>query len=292
MTIDEKKKIFTRTLFNWHRTNERVMLWRETENPYCILVSEIMLQQTQVERVRTKYAEFLKQFPSVNQLASASLGDVLRAWSGLGYNRRAKYLHECAKMVVVQYAGKFPVDEMELKKLPGIGPSTAAALSSFAFHGDAPMIDTNIRRILIRVFFPPTKLSRLNLDKKLPSDKELYIFAKTLIPRGKGRMWNYAMLDVGAMLCTARNHSYDCPFTKLHGSVGDFVYKKPQAKFTDSRRFYRGKILRLLTKEKKISITMLSDRIGKNAFDMSEILSDLKKEGLIAVSRGKIALPS
>ena len=240
-----------------------------------------MLQQTQVLRVRAKYTEFLKAFPTVHTLAKASLGEVLSVWSGLGYNRRAKYLHECAKEVVRTCDGRFPKDETELKKLPGIGSSTAAALASFAFDGESPMIDTNIRRILVRVFFKTT----------IPSDRELYLFAKTLIPEGEGRMWNYAMLDVGATLCTARNHSHKCPLMRLHGDVADFVYKKPQTKFTDSRRFYRGRILQLLAKEKEVSRLMLEKSIGKKIPEMPEILRDLKDEGLIMIRRGKIALP-
>lgn len=282
VTKKEKEHLFNRVLFRWHKSHYRDMPWRHTHDPYRILVSEVMLQQTGVDRVREKYAAFLKAFPTVHILADASLGDVLRVWSGLGYNRRAKYLHECAKEVVRMHGGKFPRDEGDLKKLPGIGPSTAAALSSFAFAGNAPMIDTNIRRILVRVFF----------KKEVPSDRELYIFAKGLIRRGKGRVWNYAMLDVGAMLCTARNHSNECPFVALHGTVGDFAHKKPQTKFTDSRRFYRGKILQLLAKEKEVSRTILIRSIGIKIPEMTEILHDLKKEGLIVMARGKIILPT
>lgn len=281
MTIAERKKVFNQILFHWHKDHYRDMPWRKTRNPYRILVSEIMLQQTQVDRVRIKYGDFLKAFPTTEVLAQASLGDVLRVWSGLGYNRRAKYLHECAKAVVSIYGGKFPKDEAELKKLPGIGLSTAAALMSFSFCEDTPMIDTNVRRILSRVFF----------KTGIPADKELYAFAKTLIPEGKGREWNYAMLDVGATLCTARNHSDECPFKRLHGVVTDFVYKKSQTKFTNSRRFYRGKILQLLAKEKKVSLATLHKFIGKKLPEMTEILRDLKKEGLVTVENGKIVLP-
>ena len=240
-----------------------------------------MLQQTQVDRVRIKYGEFVKEFPTAKVLADASIGDVLRVWSGLGYNRRAKYLHSCAKEIVLAYGGKFPKDEAELKKLPGIGISTAAALMSFSFNEDTPMIDTNIRRIISRVFF----------KTHIPSDKELYIFAKTLIPAGMGREWNYAMLDAGATLCTARNHSDECPFAVLHCVVNDFVYKKPQARFTHSRRFYRGKILQLLAKEENISVATLHQSMGKKVPEMNDILLDLKNEGLIVKRNGKISLP-
>ncbi len=257
------------------------MPWRRTHDPYRILVSEIMLQQTQVDRVRTKYDEFLKRFPTVQVLASASLGEVLKIWSGLGYNRRAKYLHECAKKILEEYGGKFPNNFDELKKLPGIGISTAGALLAFSFGHETPMIDTNIRRILVRVFF----------KKKIPSDKELYIFAQTLIPKGKGRGWNYAMLDLGATLCTARSHSSECPLAKLHGKVGDFIYKKPQKKFKDSRRFYRGQILKLLTEKKMATKVYLAKVLKLENKLVDGILSDLLNEALLKKSGTKIILP-
>ena len=213
------------------------MAWRRTHDPYKLLISEVMLQQTQVARVREKYALFLKKFPRVDVLANAPLSEVLRMWSGLGYNRRAKYLHECAKTIVQKHKRKFPMTYEELILLPGIGMSTAGALLAFAFNEDTPMIDTNIRRILTRVFFKTKKVS----------DRELYAFAAELIPRGQGRMWNYAMLDLGASLCSSRSHSDACPLQKLHGDVGDFIYKKPQEKFAGSVRYCRGRIIARLT---------------------------------------------
>lgn len=286
MTLAEKKRLFNKTLFAWHKKGYRDMPWRDTRDPYHILVSEIMLQQTQVDRVRTKYAEFLKKFPAVRVLAKAPLGEVLRIWSGLGYNRRAKYLHECAKQVVALHNGKFPKTYDELVLLPGIGMSTAGALLAFAYDNETPMIDTNIRRILVRVF-----LSLKTGEKKIPRDKELYVFAQSLIPKGKGRMWNYAMLDLGATLCTARNHSDECPFIKLHGKVGDFVYKKPQKKFNNSRRYYRGQILKLLSSQGSLRQDTLPELLGKTAEEVSGILSDLVKEHLILVRAGCISLP-
>jgi A/G-specific adenine glycosylase len=241
--------------------------------------------------VSTKYAEFLEKFPTVDILAKAPLGEVLRVWSGLGYNRRAKYLHECAKKVTALYNRKFPETYEELVLLPGIGMSTAGALLAFAYGHETPMIDTNIRRILVRVFFQPN-LSRLSFDKKaVPADRELYTFAQTLIPKGKGRMWNYAMLDVGATLCTARNHSDLCPLMKLHGKVGDFAYKKPQKKFKDSRRYYRGQILKLLSSQRSLRIDLLPDLLGKTSEEVAEILDDLVKERLVSVRSRHITLP-
>ncbi len=294
MTHAEKKREFNKLLFAWHKKGYRDMVWRNTKDPYRILVSEIMLQQTQVDRVRTKYAEFLKKFPTVKVLAQAPLGEVLRLWSGLGYNRRAKYLHECAKKVVTLHGGKFPKTYEELILLPGIGMSTAGALLAFAYDNETPMIDTNIRRILTRVFFQKN-LSRFNLDKfraqHVPNDKELYEFAQTLIPKGKGRAWNYAMLDVGATLCTARHHSDECPFMKLHGKVGDFVYKKPQKKFKDSRRYFRGQILKHLSVQGSLRVASLALLLGKTHEEILAILEDLKKEHLVVLRGSRVMLP-
>ncbi len=266
------------------------MPWRETDDPYRILISEIMLQQTQVERVRTKYIEFLKKFPNTETLARASLGDVLRVWSGLGYNRRAKFLHECAKIVAKDHGGKFPDTFTELDALPGIGMSTAGALLAFSFGESTPMIDTNIRRILVRVFFTK-KMSRQNFDK-FPSDKVLYDFASALIPAGKGRAWNYAMLDLGASLCSARSHSVDCPLLELHGKVDDFVYKKPQKKFAGSRRYYRGQVLKHLSHEVNTTSQALSKRLKLNKGEIAAILDDLLKEKLVLRRGAKVSLPS
>jgi A/G-specific adenine glycosylase len=297
MTLAEKKRLFNKTLFAWHKKGYRDMPWRDTFDPYHILISEIMLQQTQVDRVRTKYAEFLKKFPTVQVLARVPLGEVLRVWSGLGYNRRAKYLHECAKKVTALSDGKFPETYNELVLLPGIGMSTAGALLAFAYAHETPMIDTNIRRILTRVFFRQ-QMSRPRLDIKVvgrgfgvPSDKELYKFAQAIIPKGKGRMWNYAMLDLGATLCTARNHSDLCPLMKLHGKVGDFAYKKPQRKFKDSRRYYRGQILKLLSVQRSLHVDVLPELLRKTPEEVAEILDDLVKERLVSVHALRISLP-
>jgi A/G-specific adenine glycosylase len=169
--------------------------------------------------------------------------------------------------------------------------STAGALLAFAYGHETPMIDTNIRRLLVRVFFKPN-LSRLSLDKKaVPADRELYTFTQTLIPKGKGRMWNYAMLDLGATLCTARNHSDLCPLMKLHGKVGDFAYKKPQRKFKDSRRYYRGQILKLLSVQRSLHVDVLPELLRKTPEEVAEILNDLVKERLVSVHALRISLP-
>lgn len=291
MSKKEKQRLFTRTLFRWHKTHYRTMAWRNTRDPYHILVSELMLQQTPVARVKEKYPEFIKKFPGVGILARAPLADVLRVWSGLGYNRRAKYLHECAKMVVLEHGGKFPSDMDTLRKLPGIGLSTAGALMAFAWSKDEPMIDTNIRRILTRVFFPK-KRSRPGLGMERSSDGDLYEFAKTIIPRGEGREWNYAMLDLGATVCTARNHSELCPLGSLHGRVGDFSWRIPQKKFSGSSRFYRGKIMRYLSEHSSGTAREMKGLVPGGEREITLALHALAKEKLIAKKGARYALPS
>ncbi len=273
---------FNSLLFRWHRTHYREMQWRNTRDPFFILVSELMLQQTQVARVKEKYAEFITMYPTVKKLAGAPLGDVLRIWSGLGYNRRAKFLHQCAKVIVQQYGSVFPDDYDELIQLPGIGRSTAGALLAFAFDKETPMIDTNIRRILARVFFK---------GEIVPSDKELYAFASQMIPKGKGSEWNYAMLDLGATQCTARNHAESCPMNALHGKVGDFQFKKPQKKFAGSNRFYRGQILQILTSKGNQRGTQISSQLAGYEGEITTLLDALLKDGLIMKERGYYKVP-
>ncbi len=247
------------------------MLWRNTHNPYRILVSEIMLQQTQVDRVREKYQEFLKKFRTIEMLASASLGDVLRFWSGLGYNRRAKYLHECAK-VIASLGGTFPRTMGELVKLPGIGRSTAAGVMAFAWNLPEPMIDTNLRRVLHRVFFPKTQ----------KTDQELYDFAKSMIPKGQGREWNYAMLDIAAMKCTARNHALDCPLRPLHGRIIETPRKKHGAVFIDTDRYARGRIIEALrSSHNGLPIGRLAKECARDSKKTHSLLIKLLQEGLV-----------
>lgn len=258
------------------------MPWRDTDDPYKILVSEIMLQQTQVSRVLEKYPPFIKRFPTLQKLARAPLGDVLRLWQGLGYNRRAKMLHSFAQQVVDTYHGIIPATYDELVDLPGIGRSTAGAILAFAFEKDVPMIDTNIRRILCRVFF--------GRKRKMPTDKELYEFGSLLIPRGKGRMWNYALLDIGAMYCTAKHHKDDCPLKHLHGRVKDLTTKTPQKPFHNSRRYWRGLVLR------ELALHSMSSRQIKDAFheckDIDAVVRDLLKEKMISMQGRRYALGS
>jgi A/G-specific adenine glycosylase len=285
--VNKRIQEFNEILFAWNDDVYRPMDWRprkrdvkKTLDPYHILVSEIMLQQTQVDRVQTKFAQFLGRFPDVQSLAGAPLADVLSLWSGLGYNRRAKYLHQAAKVVVREYDGVFPRDFIELQKLPGVGRSTAAALMAFAWNEPFPMIDTNLRRILVRAFF----------DGNIPSDAVLFDFAKDMIPPGRGRAWNYAMLDLGAMVCTARRHSTDCPMFDFHGDVNDFAYKKPQSKFKGSKRSYRGALLKALVASGAMTRGAAEQFFAGTPYDGKVAIDELLQEGICALKNKNITL--
>lgn len=285
--VNKRIREFNEILFDWNDDVYRPMDWRPkkrdtkaTLDPYRILVSEIMLQQTQVDRVRTKFAQFLQRFPDVEALANAPLSAVLTLWSGLGYNRRAKYLHQAAQEVVHAYGGNFPRDFSALQKLPGIGRSTAGAIMAFAWNEPYPMIDTNLRRILVRTFY----------DGKIPSDAVLFDFAQSMIPEGRGRAWNYAMLDLGALVCTARRHSDECPMFDFHGDVTDFVYKKAPSKFKGSKRSYRGALLKLLVQKGTCRRVDAEKLFVGTPYDGKAVVNELIAEGIIKEAHKKITL--
>jgi len=195
-----------RSLLAWYGRHKRGLPWRATQDPYHILVSEVMLQQTQVERVRQYYPKFLKRFPTLRELAQASLDDVLKAWEGLGYYARARNLHRAAQIVLRDYGGKIPRSREELLKLPGIGRYTAGAILSIAFGQDEPAVDANVRRVFSRLF----ALRHGHNQKKF---EEL---ARVLLPSGQAGLFNQALMDLGATICIAHKPKcLICPLTKL-----------------------------------------------------------------------------
>lgn len=169
----------------------RDMPWREDTNPYYVLLSEIMLQQTQVERVKVKFAEFIASFPTIQVLASAPLAEVLAHWSGLGYNRRAKFLHEAAKKVIADYEGQIPDTLEGLQSLPGVGPNTAGAIMAYSFNKPVTYIETNIRTVYFHHFFE---------DQAFVSDKELRELVERTVDQEHPREWYWAMMDYGSFL--------------------------------------------------------------------------------------------
>lgn len=261
---------FRRMIFRWWATHRRDLPWRDTDDPYNILISEVMLQQTQVRRVIPKYDEFLYFFPDVYALAHASPARILKAWKGMGYNRRALYLKKTAEVIIGKYHGEFPKSESDLVKLPGLGKYTARAIMVFAFRKNIAMVDTNIRKIITHFFF-----------KDLPQkEKDVQSVADALMPKGKSWEWHQALMDYGAQMRQPR--------AKSRGG------RKKAVPFKDSNRFYRGKIidlLRIQSWQEKRLVDHVMGTYYKPRLDVAEIISGLVKDGLIERKKGTVLLP-
>ncbi len=194
---------FQRLLLAWYRRHRRRLPWRGVRDPYAVLVSEIMLQQTQVARVMDYWPRFLARYPTVEDLAAAPADAVRESWAGLGYYARAKNLHAAAKLMVAELAARVPREVEELRKLPGIGRYTAGAVASLAYGADVPAVDTNAARVLARVFAVRGQKGAARRERRL------WTIAAALVPHGKSADWNQALMDLGATYCTAR--SPRCP---------------------------------------------------------------------------------
>ncbi|NHK30693.1 MAG: Fe-S cluster assembly protein HesB [Asgard group archaeon] len=266
MEISEIKiREFQEKIFNWWKENKRDLPWRKTTNPYHIMVSEVMLQQTQVTRTIKKYLEFLQKFPTIDSLASASPAEVLTLWSGLGYNRRALWLQQAAQQIIEK--GNFPETPEELEKLKGIGPYTARSILIFAMNEDCPTVDTNIRRILIAE----------ELAEESTQEKELYKIAEKLIPKGKSRDWHNALMDYGSLELTAAKTG--------------IKPKAKQKKFSKSKRYYRGKIVKILIKKQRQTKNQLLKECKVEEKEIDEILKSLVKDDLIVKRSDHYILP-
>jgi A/G-specific adenine glycosylase len=204
------RRSFRRKLLGWYDANGRSLPWRDTSDPYHILVSEIMLQQTQVDRVLPKYHEWLEKYPSFESLAGAPEAEVTATWYPLGYNIRPRRLQAIAREAVASYGGKLPADETTLLSFKGIGAYTAGAIRSFAFRERAAILDTNVARVLFRVF-----IGR-GAPKAHATTKNLWAISASVLPRTRAFDFNQALMDFGAMLCTARKPKcLMCPMASL-----------------------------------------------------------------------------
>lgn len=271
-SLSKGERDFIRSVWRYYKANGRHNLpWRKTSDPYKIVVSELMLQQTQVVRVLPKYKEFLKQFPTVRRLAAAPLGDVLKAWQGLGYNRRAKFLWLTAQSVVGEHKGKFPTTFGGLKGLPGIGHYTAGAVMNFAYNEPYPLIETNVRTVYIQHFFH---------NKNVVADSELAPIIEQTLDRSNSREWNWALMDYGVHLKT----------TVGNASVQSKAYKK-QSMFKGSDREIRGAVLRVLSIAPQTNSTLTKElkNIEKNRLQLQ--LETLLSEGLIVKNKSGYCLP-
>lgn len=245
--------------------------WRRTKDPYEILVSEVMLQQTQVPRVLSKYPEFLSLFPDAKALARAKVADVLKAWKGLGYNRRALALKKAAETVVRDHGGEFPRDAKALESLPGIGPSTRGAILAFS-HGIAtPYIETNIRAVYLHFFFK---------DKKGVHDREILPLVEKTLDAKNPRDWYYALMDYGVYL----KRTLPNPSRRSKHHVR-------QSAFKGSNREVRSRILSFVLESPRAKDEVLG-HIGKTPHDVEKNIDDLVSEGFIERRRGKLCAKS
>ncbi len=297
-------------LLDWFETEGRSFPWRRSarrhqviekgkviHDPYLILVSEVMLQQTQTSRVVEKLPEFLERFPTVEGLAKGSKADLLRAWQGMGYNNRVLRLKTAAEIVVRDYGGEFPDDLKSLRSLPGIGRYTASAILCFAFGQDVPVVDVNVSRVLSRIFF-----KCYSTEQRL-REEDLYDLDEYLLPPGDGYCWHQGIMDFGAAICRARSPSCThCPLNtvclsaRFPVNVSLFdpgATRKSEPYFRDRpRRIWRGKIIELLrdaTDGMRARDIIDKLEVGsqpfreKERFHLLTILSSLRNDGLIEV---------
>jgi len=256
---------FQETVWEYFRTHQRSMPWREDPSAYNVLVSELMLQQTQVSRVIPKFKEFTARFPDIKTLAEASLSDVLVVWSGLGYNRRAKFLHEAAQKIVSEHIGKIPDTLSGLVTLPGIGPNTAGAILTYAHNQPVAFIETNIRSVLFHHFFT-------NDDAKV-SDKELVVIAEQVLDQDSPREWHWALMDYGTYLKKTAG-----------GRLDSSKHYKKQSPLKGSLREMRGRILKALTAGESSAAALQADERYELAIE------SLARDGLIIEKDGVISL--
>jgi A/G-specific adenine glycosylase len=298
--LSEKRVAAIRAgLLAWFGANRRDLPWRRTRDPYAILVSEVMLQQTQVDRVIPYYERFLERFPTVEALADAPNAEVITIWSGLGYNRRAVNLQRTAQAVVAEYGGIFPRDPAALKLLPGIGPYTAGAIACFAYEEPVAFLDTNMKRVVHRLVAGP------DLPKPILSDRQLTAFAEQLLPPDDAWRWNQALIEFGALQCTARKPA--CVICPLQASCAAFpaiqsviaslpvgTRKKNEAPFSGSNRYFRGRIVDSLRSVRGDAVSMSAlgamvrdDYSPQHADWLLALVRGLERDGLARVAEPK-----
>lgn len=264
-------------LLRWYDAHARDLPWRRTRDPYAVLVSEIMLQQTQVARVAPRFEAWLERWPDVHALAAAAPADVLREWVGLGYNRRALRLHECAQVVARE---GWPRDAAGLRGLPGVGPYTAAAVAAFAFGEVVAAVDVNHARVVSRV---------CALGEAPP--RVLAARARELVPSDRPDAWNHALMDLGATICRAR--SADCPACPVRAACASagavrFIPRtaggRPAVRFEDTDRYVRGRVIAALAAGDPLPGEVAEERLER-------ALVGLERDGLVVRDGREVRLP-
>jgi A/G-specific adenine glycosylase len=261
---------FRRKIYSYYQTHGRALPWRTTRNPYHILISEVMLQQTQVDRVIQKYCEFMAGFPDFKTLAEAPLRNILQVWQGMGYNRRALYLKKIAEAVVEKFNGRLPGTVEALTGLPGIGRNTACSIAAFAFNKPVVFIETNIRSVFIHLFFS---------DRADVHDREILPLVEKTLDAEHPRQWYSALMDYGVMLKKTNPN----PSRKS-------AHHQKQSKFEGSNRQSRGMIIKLLTESPAITEAELIRRLPASAQNIKNNLQQLHKEGLVKKNGRKLSI--
>lgn len=271
----------------WFEPRRRAYPWRRTRDPYRVLVAEVMLQQTQAARVAPAFARFLRAFPSLRALARASLREVLVAWDGLGYNRRAVALAEAARRIAHEHGGRVPRDPTALRSLPGVGPYTAAAVASIAFGLPVAAVDTNVRRIVSRVTAGAEDLGPGRV-------REL---AQAWLDPGDPGAWNQALMDLGRELCRPRPRCEPCPlrtgcrYAAGHRSAGA-APRKGAEPFEGSMRQLRGAVVRALRRLPSATVDELARAVGADGERVAEAVRRLSAEGLLERAGRRVRLAS
>ncbi|MFX0037282.1 MAG: A/G-specific adenine glycosylase [Candidatus Hermodarchaeota archaeon] len=262
-------ELFQKFIYDYYKNHKRKFPFREKITPYNILISEIMLQQTQTSRVSEKFLKFIKKFPDFLSLSNASTEEVLKEWKGLGYNRRAIALKEIAQRVINDFNGELPDSIDTLQSFPQIGYNTASSILTFAFNIPTVFIETNVRRVYIFFFFP---------NKKKINDKEILPIVEKTIDKNNPREWYYALMDYGVML---KKKFPDLGRKSIH-------YKK-QSAFEGSNRQIRGKILKMMIKNQVITKSKIIDKFKNlSSGRINSILSQLEKEGFIIIEEDHV----
>ncbi|MDP9364783.1 MAG: A/G-specific adenine glycosylase [Chloroflexota bacterium] len=285
-------------LLGWFAANRRDLPWRHTRDPWAILVSEVMLQQIQVVRAIPFYHAFLRRFPTVQSLADAPLADAIRVWGDLGRYKRVVNLHRSAQLIVKEHGGQVPSEPEVLGTLPGIGPYTAGAVACFAFERDAAFADTNMRRVLHRVFVG------VDVPRPIVTDRVIAELAQASVPPGRGWEWNHGLMEFGALHCTARRpacatcpvqgrcRAYPAIGAALVADRGRVGEKRPSYRYEESNRYYRGRVLARLREQsvgddaaRGVDLGELGEELrpGFTESDvpwLTEVVGSLERDGL------------